>query len=108
MLSCSEVSLVTPRAAVRQAPVSLEFSRQEYLSGLPFSTPGDIPDPGIQLEPPASPALQADSLPLSHLGSPHFCPVNTISHPVSSACLGARDDFWNVEDQDIHTIAASL
>ena len=37
----------------------LEFSRQEYWSGLPFLSPGDLPDPGIE---PGSPALQADSL----------------------------------------------
>ena len=106
--SCSVVSFATPRTAACQAPVSMGFSRQEYLSGLPFSTPGDIPDPGIQLESPASPALQADSLPLSHLGSPHFCLVNTISHPISSPRLEVRDDFWNGEDQDIHTIDTSL
>ena len=46
-----------------QAPVSMEFSRQEYWSGLPFHSPGDLPDPGIE---PKSPALPADSL----LGSP--------------------------------------
>ena len=38
----------------------MEFSRQEYWSGLPFPSPGDLPDPGIK---PRSPALQADSLP---------------------------------------------
>ena len=38
----------------------MEFSRQEYWSGLPFPSPGDLPDPGIE---PGSPALQADSLP---------------------------------------------
>ena len=37
----------------------MEFSRQEYQSGLPFPSPGDLPDPGIE---PRSPALQADSL----------------------------------------------
>ena len=42
-----------------QAPLSTEFSRQEYWSGLPFPTPGDLLDPGIK---PGSPALQADSL----------------------------------------------
>ena len=41
----------------------MEFPRQEYWSGLPFPPPGDLPDPGIE---PASPALQVDSLPLSH------------------------------------------
>ena len=43
-----------------KAPPSMEFSRQEYWSGLPFPSPGDLPDPGIE---PGSPALQADSLP---------------------------------------------
>ena len=42
------------------------ISQQEYWSGLPFPSPGDLSDPGIE---PMSPALQADSLPLSHLGS---------------------------------------
>ena len=46
-----------------QAPPSVGFSRQEYWSGLPFPSPGDFPDPWIE---PASPAVQADSLPLSH------------------------------------------
>ena len=44
----------------RQAPPSMEFSRQEYWSGLPFPSPGDLPDPGIEA---GSPALQADTLP---------------------------------------------
>ena len=43
-----------------QAPLSMEFSRQEYWSGLPFPSPEDLPDPGIQ---PGSPTLQADYLP---------------------------------------------
>ena len=42
-----------------QAPLSREFSRQEYSSGLPFPSPGDLPDPEIK---PGSPTLQADSL----------------------------------------------
>ena len=41
-------------------PLSKEFSRQEYWSGLPFPSPGDLPEPGIEAR---SPALQADSLP---------------------------------------------
>ena len=40
-----------------QAPLSMEFSRQEYWSGLPFSLPGHHPDPGIELTSPTSPAL---------------------------------------------------
>ena len=50
----------------------MEFSRQEYWSGLPFPSLGDLPDPGIE---PSSSAWQADSLPLSHLGSPHMSPT---------------------------------
>ena len=48
-----------------QVHLSMRFSWQEYWSGLPFSTPGDLPKPRIK---PMSPALQADSLPLSHWG----------------------------------------
>ena len=48
-----------PRTVAHQAPLSVEFSRQEYWSGLPFPSPGDLPDPGIE---PGSPALQTDSL----------------------------------------------
>ena len=51
-----------------QAPLSMGFSRQEYWSGLPFPFPGDLPNPGMD---PGSPALQVDSLPLSHQGSPY-------------------------------------
>ena len=47
----------------------MEFSRQVYWSELPFPSPGDLPNPGIEPMSPDSPALQADSLPLSHLGS---------------------------------------
>ena len=49
-----------------QAPLSMGFPRQEYWSGLPCPPPGDLPNPGIKH---VSPALQADSLPLSHPGS---------------------------------------
>ena len=45
---------------LHQAPPSMGFSRQEYWSGLPFPSPGNLPNPGIE---PRSPALQADSLP---------------------------------------------
>ena len=51
----------------RQVPLSTGFSRPEYWSGLPFPSPGDLPDLGIE---PRSPALQADSLPSELQGSP--------------------------------------
>ena len=49
-----------------QGPPPVGFFRLEYWSGLPFPTPGDLPKPGIKPMVPVSPALQADSLPLSH------------------------------------------
>ena len=50
-------SFVTPWTIGLQAPLSMEFSRQEYWSGLPCPPSGDLPDPGIEPESPASPAL---------------------------------------------------
>ena len=50
-----------------QAPLSMEFSKQEYWSGLPFHSPGDLPNSGIE---PKFPAWQLNSLPLSHRGEP--------------------------------------
>ena len=55
----------TPSTVAHQAPLSMEFFRQEYWSGLPFPFPGDILDPGIE---PGSPALQADSSPFGPPG----------------------------------------
>ena len=60
MKSLSRVRLfATPWTAAHQAPPSMGFSRQEYRSGLPFPSPGDLPDPGIK---PRSLTLQADAL----------------------------------------------
>ena len=59
-------SFATPWTVVRQASLSKGFPRQEYWSGLPFPSPGDLLDSRTE---PASPALQANSLPLSHQGS---------------------------------------
>ena len=61
---------MTPGTVAPQAPLSMEFSRQEYWSGLPFPSPGDIPNSGIK---PRSPALQADSLPAELQWKPRLC-----------------------------------
>ena len=66
MLSCIRL-FVTPWTVARQAPPSMEFSRQEYWSGLSFPSPGYLPDPGIE---PASPALAGEcfsTVPPGHL-----------------------------------------
>ena len=61
MKSLSRVQLfATPWTVAYQVPPSMEFSRQEYWSGLPFPSPEDLPNPGIEL---GSPTLQGDSLP---------------------------------------------
>ena len=60
-------SFATPWTVACQAPLSLGFPRQEYWGGLPFPSPEDLPDPGIE---PKSPTLQADSLPTELQGKP--------------------------------------
>ena len=63
------MSFVTPWTVVHQAPLYMGFSRQEYWSGLPFSSPGDLPDPGIEpMAPAMAPALQMDSLTAKPVG----------------------------------------
>ena len=71
VLSCfSSVWLfVTPWTIVYQASQSMEFSWQEYWSGLPCPSPGDLPDPGIKA---ASPTLQVDCLPTEPPGKPVY------------------------------------
>ena len=61
LVAQSYTTLCNPWTIVHQAPLSIGFPRQEYWRGLPFPSPGDLLDPGIE---PVSPVLQADSLPL--------------------------------------------
>ena len=65
-----------PRTVAHQAPLSVGISRQEYRSGLPLPSPGDLPDPGME---PRSPALQADSLPSEPPGKPKNTGVGSLS-----------------------------
>ena len=74
MKSLSRVQLfVTPWTVAYQAPPSMGFSWPEYWSGLPFPSPGDLPDPGIE---PGSPAFQAGSLTSEPPGKAHRNVVN--------------------------------
>ena len=67
-VSCSVMSdSAIPWNVIHQGPLSMGFSRQEYRSRLPFPSPGDLPNPGIE---PGSPALQADALPSEPPGKP--------------------------------------
>ena len=76
-------SLLPHRTVAYQAPQSMEFSRQEYWSGLPFPSPGDLHNPGIE---PRSPALQADALPSEPQGKPDV----TITRPQNMTFFGNR------------------
>ena len=80
LLSCfSSVQLfVTLWTIAHQATLSMGFSRQEYCIGLPFPRPGDLPNLGIELGLPASPASQVDSLPTEPPGKPS-------DHPAAAA-----------------------
>ena len=66
LLSCVQL-FETPQTVAYQALPSMGFSRQEYWSGLPFPSPADLPNPGIE---PGSPALQTDALPSEPPGKP--------------------------------------
>ena len=70
------LTLANPWSVAHQASLSTGLSRQEYWNGLPFPSPGDLPDPGIE---PASHALQADSLPLNHQGKEAFLDTSRVS-----------------------------
>ena len=69
----------TPWTIAHRAPLSMEFYRQEYWSGLPFPSPGDLSDPGVE---PRSPALQADSLPFEPPGKPQGESLELLLIPV--------------------------
>ena len=67
---CSVVCDSATHGLSHQAPLIMGFPRQEYWRELPFPSPGDLPDPGIEHASLALPAWQADSLLLHHIGSP--------------------------------------
>ena len=75
--------VVTPWTVALQAPLSVGFSRQEYWSGLPFPSPGDLPNLGIES---GSPALQADSLPTELQGKPSL-PTTSLSVLYQFHCI---------------------
>ena len=78
-------TLCDPWTVAHQAPLSMGFSRQEYWSGLPFPSPGDLPDPGIE---PRSPTLQADALTSAPPGKPPCIPNLVISYYLNCCHCG--------------------
>ena len=79
---------VPPWTVARQAPLSMGFSRQEHWSGVPFPSPGDLPDPGME---PRSPALRADCLPSAPPGKP---PEG------GDMCIHIADSFHSAAETD--------
>ena len=79
-------SVVSDSLRLHELYMSMEFSRPEYWSGQPFPSPGDLPNPGIE---PRSPALEADSLLLSHWGSPKI--LEWVAVPFSRASFWPRN-----------------
>ena len=71
VFSCVQLFLI-PWIIVRQAPMSMDFSRQEYWSGLPFSTPRDLPDPGVEPASLMSPALKGRFFTKMPPGKPNY------------------------------------
>ena len=90
----------------QQALLSMGFSRQEDWSGLPFPYPGDLPDPGMKPESPVSPALQEDSLLLSHGGSPMIRNEGgqffTVASPVSVSVSSEKIAFKGILSRKIY------
>ena len=91
---------VTPWTVAHQAPPSMEFSRQAYWSGLPFPSPGDLPDPGTETR---SPTLQADTLPSEPPGKPVqslsrvqlFIAPWTIAYQAPLSMRFSRQEYWS-------------
>ena len=83
----------TPWTVAYHAPPSMGFSRQEYWSGLPFPSPEDLPDPGIE---PRSPALRADTLPSEPPGNTmkgvHVQMQETSQLTLKTCSLRTRDE----------------
>ena len=90
MLSGGQL-LVTPWTVAYQAPLSLGFSRQEYWSGLPFPSPGDLPDPGIEPASLMSPALAGGLFTTESPGKPILYSKNKISPCIS---IGLVAKLW--------------
>ena len=77
-LSCVQPFAISTVAF--QTPLSMEFSRQDYQSGLPFPTPGNLPDPGIEPMSPASPALAGGFFTTEQPGKPLYFSQPQILH----------------------------
>ena len=102
LVAKSCLTLLTPRTVAHQPPLSIGFPGQEYWRGLPFPSPGDLPNLGVE---PGSPTLQADSLPTEPPGKP-LVRINWLKHqvsPVSSRPIveGRLGLYWKATSQGL-------
>ena len=98
-------SFAAPWTVACQAPLSMGFPRQEYWSELPFHSPGDLPDPGIEPMAPVSPTLASGFFTtrkskMSHLGNPKWIKAGDYFHP-NSMDLELRRDGSLKENNDV-------
>ena len=97
--SLSRVQLfATPGTVARQVPLSMGFSRQEYWSGLPYPSPGDLPNLGTE---PRSPALQANSLPSEPLGKLVVCWGKMNKQGTKDFRDNEQYYLWYYNDEDV-------
>ena len=95
-------TLAIPWTVACQAPLSMGFSRQEYWSGLPFPSPGDLADPGIRS---GSPALQADNLPTDlWVGNGNPCQYSCLENSLDGGAWWATVHGVTESDMTEHTV----
>ena len=94
LVTKSCLTLATQWTVTCQTPLSMEFSRQEYYSGLPFPSPGDLPDPGVEPTSFTSPALAGRFFTPCHLGNPKRLSTEELMLPNCGAgeSLGLQGD----------------
>ena len=93
-LSCVQL-FATPWTVAYKDPLSMEISRQEYCSGLPFPAPGDLPNPGIESK---SPTLQADALQFEPPGKFHIYTLPYVKYQGFPGCAVVKNPPVNAGD----------
>ena len=90
---------VTPWTVAHQAPLSIEFPRQEYWNGLPFTSPGDLPHPGIEPASLVSPALAAGFFATVPAGKPPYISWKHLIHQPLKLHQSWRDSLGRRPDE---------
>ena len=105
MLEGFTASCLTPRTVARQAPLSVKFSRQEFWSGLPFPSPEDLPDPGME---PGSPALAGGFFTTVPPGMPKALPAAAAAKSLQSCPTLCDPVDCSLRGSSVHGIFLSI